>query len=160
MTERNLIGGVTASVLSPFVDGWESLMVWMVVAFTLILADLRFGIMAARKRREVIRGSRAVRRTINKMVDYICWVSIAYVLGGSFGRIFDVPLLASIVMLIVCAIELSSIFDNYFEYKGLKKKFNIWRFYTKMFKIPDLEDVIEDADDQEKKMIKENESAY
>lgn len=160
MTERNLIGGVTASVLSPFVDGWESLMVWMVVAFTLILADLRFGIMAARKRREVIRGSRAVRRTINKMVDYICWVSIAYVLGGSFGKIFDVPLLASIVMLIVCAIELSSIFDNYFEYKGLKKKFNIWKFYTKMFKIPDLEDVIEDADDQEKKMIKEDESAY
>lgn len=160
MTERNLIGGVTASVLSPFVDGWESLMVWMVVAFTLILADLRFGIMAARKRRETIRGSRAVRRTINKMVDYICWVSIAYVLGGSFGRIFDVPLLASIVMLIVCAIELSSIFDNYFEYKGLKKKFNIWKFYTKMFKIPDLEDVIEDADNQEKKMIKEDESAY
>lgn len=160
MTERNLISGVTASVLSPFVDGWESLMVWMVVAFTLILADLRFGIMAARKRREAIRGSRAVRRTINKMVDYICWVSIAYVLGGSFGRIFDVPLLASIVMLIVCAIELSSIFDNYFEYKGLKKKFNIWKFYAKMFKIPDLEDVIEDADDQEKKMIKEDESAY
>ena len=91
MNERNVLAGTTAAVLSPFVDGWQNLFVWAIVAFALILGDLRFGICAARKRGEKIRGSRAVRRTINKMVDYICWVSIAWVMGGSFGRLFGVP---------------------------------------------------------------------
>ena len=143
MNERNVLAGTTATVLSPFVDGWQNLIIWLFVA--LILGDLRFGICAARKRGEKIRGSRAVRRTINKMVDYICWVSIAWVLGGSFGRLFGVPLLAAIIMLIVCTIELSSIFDNYFEYKGIKKKFNVWKFFARLFKVPEIEESIEDG---------------
>lgn len=146
MTERNVITGATATVLSPLVDGWQNLLVWGIVAFALIIGDLRFGICAAKKRGEKIRGSRAVRRTVNKMVDYICWVSIAWVLGGSFGRLFGVPLLAAIIMLIVCTIELSSIFDNYFEYKGFKKKFNAWKFLSRLFKVPELEESIEDVE--------------
>lgn len=143
MTERNVITGATATVLSPLVDGWQNLLVWGIVAFALIIGDLRFGICAAKKRGEKIRGSRAVRRTVNKMVDYICWVSIAWVLGGSFGRLFGVPLLAAIIMLIVCTIELSSIFDNYFEYKGIKKKFNAWKFLSRLLKVPEIEESIE-----------------
>lgn len=144
MNERNVLAGTTATVLSPFVDGWQNLIVWLFVALALIIGDLRFGICAARKRGEKIRGSRAVRRTINKMVDYICWVSIAWVLGGSFGLLFGVPLLAAIIMLVVCTIELSSIFDNYFEYKGIKKKFNVWKFFSKMFRIPEIAECVED----------------
>lgn len=26
MTERNIIGGVTASVLSPFIEGWQGML--------------------------------------------------------------------------------------------------------------------------------------
>lgn len=144
MNERNVLAGTTATVLSPFVDGWQNLIVWLFVALALIIGDLRFGICAARKRGEKIRGSRAVRRTINKMVDYICWVSIAWVLGGSFGLLFGVPLLAAIIMLVVCTIELSSIFDNYFEYKGIKKKFNVWKFFSKIFRIPEIAESVED----------------
>ena len=144
MSERNIVSGVTASALAPFIEGWQSLAVWFIVALCLIVGDLRFGIMASRKRGEKIRGSRAVRRTINKLVDYICWVSIAYVLGGSFGRIFNIPLLAAIVMFIVCGVELSSIFDNYFEYRGLKKRLNVWKFFSKLFHIPEIEESIED----------------
>lgn len=150
MNERNVLAGTTATVLSPFVDGWQNLFVWVIVAFALILGDLRFGICAARKRGEKIRGSRAVRRTINKMVDYICWVSIAWVLGGSFGRLFGVPLLAAIIMLVVCTIELSSIFDNYFEYKGIKKNFNVWKFFTTIIKHPEIEKCMEDKPEKEK----------
>lgn len=144
MNERNVLAGTTATVLSPFVDGWQNLFVWVIVAFALILGDLRFGICAARKRGEKIRGSRAVRRTINKMVDYICWVSIAWVLGSSFGRLFGVPLLAAIIMLVVCTIELSSIFDNYCEYKGLKKSFNVFKFLARLFKRPEIEECFEE----------------
>lgn len=144
MNERNVLAGTTATVLSPFVDGWQNLIIWLFVALALIIGDLRFGICAARKRGEKIRGSRAVRRTINKMVDYICWVSIAWVLGGSFGRLFGVPLLAAIIMLVVCTIELSSIFDNYCEYKGLKKRFNVFKFLARLFKRPEIEECFEE----------------
>jgi tetrahydromethanopterin S-methyltransferase subunit E len=144
MQERNVISGASATIFSSFVEGWESLVVWLIVAFVLILADLKFGVQAAWKRGEKIRGSRVIRRTVNKMVDYICWISIAWVLGNSFGRVFDIPLLAAIVMLVVCSIEISSIFDNYFEYKGLNKRFNVWKFFAKVFKISAIEESIED----------------
>lgn len=143
MQERNIISGASATIFSAFVDGWESLIVWVVVALVLILADLRFGIEAAVKRNEKIRGSRVIRRTINKLVDYICWVSIAWVLGSSFGKIFNIPLLASIIMLVVYAIEISSIFDNYFESRGLNKKFNAIKFISKIFKIQAIEESFE-----------------
>ena len=144
MQERNVISGTTATIFSSFVDGWESLVVWLVVAFVLILADLKFGVQASMKRGERIRGSRVIRRTVNKMVDYICWISIAWVLGNSFGKVFEIPLLVAIIMLIVCSIEISSIFDNYFEYKGLYKHFNVWKFFSKLFKISAIEESIEE----------------
>lgn len=146
MQERNVISGATATVFSSFVDGWENLVIWPIVAFVLILADLRFGVQAATKRGEKIRGSRVIRRTVNKMVDYICWISIAWVLGNSFGKVFDIPLLVAIVMLIVCSIEISSVFDNYFEYKGMSKRFNVWKFFSKIFKISAIEESIEETD--------------
>lgn len=144
MQERNVISGATATIFSSFVDGWESLVVWLIVAFVLILADLKFGVQASKKRGEKIRGSRAIRRTVNKMVDYICWISIAWVLGSSFGKVFEIPLLVAIIMLIVCSIEISSIFDNYFEYKGLHKRFNVWKFFSKLFRISAIEESIEE----------------
>ena len=65
MQERNVLSGAVASVMSPFVDGWESIFAWLIVATILILVDLRFGISAARRRGEQVRISRAARRTIN-----------------------------------------------------------------------------------------------
>lgn len=144
MSERNVISGVTATILSPFAEHWQSFTIWFVVAFVLIIGDLRFGLMASKKRGEKIRYSRAIRRTLNKMVDYICWVSIAFVLGETFGTIFGVPLLASVIMLVVCGIELSSIIDNYFEYRGIEKKFNVFHFLAKILRLPEIEESLED----------------
>jgi hypothetical protein len=151
MPERNVIAGVSATALSPLIDSWEGLMVWLLVALILIVADLRFGVKAAKKRGEKVRGSRMVRRTVNKLVDYICWISIAWALGSSFGKIFHIPLLAAIVMLVVCIIEVSSIFDNYFEYKGISKRFNVWKFFAKIFKISAIEESIEDKPKEDEK---------
>lgn len=151
MQERNVISATTAAFLSPFVDGWRQLLVWGVVAMVLIVADLRFGMAAARKRGEKIRGSRAVRRTVNKTVDYICWVSIAWVLGGSFGQIFNIPAIPAIVMLGVCAIELSSITSNYFEYRGIHKRLNVVKYLSIIFRRPELTECIEEEKGGEKK---------
>lgn len=151
MQERNIIGGVAASVLSPFIEGWQQMLWFLILAIILILGDLRFGIAAAKKRGERIRPSRAVRRSINKLVDYICWLSIATVVGINFGTVFDVPLLSVIIMAIVCIIELSSIIDNYLEYKGIKKKVNLIKLIAHIFRRPEVEDVLESTEKTEQK---------
>ena len=151
MQERNIIGGVTASVLSPFIEGWQQMLWFLILAIILILGDLRFGIAAAKKRGERIRPSRAVRRSINKLVDYICWLSIATVVGINFGTVFDIPLLSVIIMAVVCIIELSSIIDNYLEYKGIKKKVNLIKLIAHIFRRPEVEDVLESNEQNEEK---------
>lgn len=156
MHERNIIGGFTAAVLSPFVEGWQQMLWFLILAVILIIGDLRFGIAAAKKRDEKIRPSRAVRRSLNKLVDYICWLSIATVVGVNFGSVFGLPLLSVIIMAVVCIIEMSSIIDNYLEYKGIKKKVNVIKLIARIFKKPELEDVLEPADEQsEENMQKE-----
>lgn len=149
MQERNIIAGFAASVLSPFIEGWQQMLWFLILAIILILGDLRFGIAAAKKRGERIRPSRAVRRSINKLVDYICWLSIATVVGINFGTVFDIPLLSVIIMAIVCLIELSSIIDNYLEYKGVKKKVNLIKLIAHIFRRPDVEDVLESTEKTE-----------
>ena len=152
MHERNIIGGMTAAVISPFVEGWQRIIWFLILAIILILGDLRFGIAAAKKRGEHIRPSRAVRRSLNKLVDYICWLSIATVVGVNFGSVFGLPTLSVIIMAVVCIIELSSIIDNYLEYKGVKKKINVIKLLAKLFRKPDLEEVLEPAETSEEEM--------
>ena len=149
MHERNIIGGFTAAVLSPFVEGWQQMLWFLILAIILILGDLRFGIAAAKKRGERIRPSRAVRRSINKLVDYICWLSIATVVGINFGTVFDIPLLSVIIMAVVCIIEMSSIIDNYLEYKGIKKKVNLIKLIAHIFRRPEVEEVLESTEQTE-----------
>ena len=149
MQERNIIAGFTASVLSPFIEGWQQMLWFLILAIILILGDLRFGIAAAKKRGERIRPSRAVRRSINKLVDYICWLSIATVVGINFGTVFDIPLLSVIIMAVVCIIEMSSIIDNYLEYKGIKKKVNLIKLIAHIFRRPEVEEVLESTEQTE-----------
>lgn len=148
MNERNVLAGTAATILSPMINGWGEAVIWLIVAVVLLIADLRFGIEAAQKRGETIRHSRAVRRTINKLVDYICWISIAWVIGGSFGQIFNIPLLPAITMLGVCIIELSSIIDNYCEARGIKKKFNGLKFFSVLTKHSEIADCFEDKEEK------------
>lgn len=157
MNERNVIGGFTAAVLSPFVEGWQQMLWFLILAIILILGDLRFGIAAARKRDEKIRPSRAVRRSLNKLVDYICWLSIATVVGVNFGSVFKLPLLSVIIMAVICIIEMSSIIDNYLEYKGIKKKVNVIKLIARIFKKPELEDVLEPTEPEQEPEQEEGE---
>ena len=149
MHERNIIGGFTAAVLAPFVEGWQQMLWFLILAVILILGDLRFGIAAAKKRDEKIRPSRAVRRSLNKLVDYICWLSIATVVGVNFGSVFGLPLLSVIIMAVVCIIEMSSIVDNYLEYKGIKQKVNVIKLIARIFRRPEIEEVLEPIEEEE-----------
>lgn len=148
MQERNVLAGATATVISPLVDFYGKLLPFLLLAILLIAIDSRFGIQASKKRGETIRTSRAIRRAINKFVDYICWITLAGMLGQTFGVVFHIPLLSMIVLMVVYTIELSSIFNNYFFYKGLKFKFNGLKFISKMTKV-NVEEIIEKDNNNE-----------
>ena len=53
----------------------------ILLAIILILSDLWFGISASRVQGIAIRKSRAGRRTLNKLVDYICYILLGAVMG-------------------------------------------------------------------------------
>ena len=148
MQDRNVIAGAPAAVISPLVDFYSKLLPFLMLAIALIIIDSRFGIQASRKRGEAIRASRAVRRAINKLVDYICWVTLAGMIGQTFGTAFHIPLLSIIVLCIVYSIELTSIFNNYFFYKGIKKKFNGWKFFSKLTGNDAIESALEETSDE------------
>ena len=148
MQDRNVIAGATAAVISPLVDFYSKLLPFLMLAIALIIIDSRFGIQASRTRGEAIRASRAVRRAINKLVDYICWVTLAGMIGQTFGTAFHIPLLSIIVLCIVYSIELTSIFNNYFFYKGIKKKFNGWKFFSKLTGNDAIESALEETSDE------------
>lgn len=134
-----------ASAIMPLLDFYENLLPYIGLAIILIFVDSRFGIAASRKRGETIRTSRKWRRAINKLVDYVCWVTLAGVFGQAYGSVLDIPALAALMLLVVYGIELTSIFNNYFEYKGLHKKIN---FY-KLLRRPDIAAAIEDTAEEE-----------
>lgn len=141
--ERNIINGAIAAMVAPLLDFYNNLLPFFLLAIVLIVVDSRFGIAAARKRGETIRTSRKWRRAINKLVDYICWVTLAGMFGQTFGEILGIPILSALLLLIVYGIEISSCFNNYFEAKGMKKKINIF----KLFNRPEVENCIEDIPD-------------
>jgi hypothetical protein len=141
MQERNIVNGTTTAVVAPLLDFYENLMPFLLLAIALIVVDSRFGVAAAKKRGEKIRPSRKWRRAINKLVDYICWVTLAGLLGQTFGTIMGIPLLSVLLLLVVYSIELSSCFNNYFEIKGINKKINVFKFFNKR----GLEDFTEDV---------------
>lgn len=148
MQDRNVIGASTAAVISPLVDFYANLAPFLMLAIVLIIVDSRFGIKAAEKRGETIRTSRKWRRAINKLVDYICWVTLAGMIGQTFGAQFHIPILSAVVLCVVYGIELTSIVNNYFEYKGINKRFNGLKFFAKLTGKTVIEEAVEDIKDE------------
>ena len=138
--------------LMPFIDFYKSLTPFIILAIVLIIADSRFGVEAAQKRGETIRQSRKWRRAINKLVDYICWISLAGVFSNTYSNILGIPMLSGIVLLIVYAIELVSCFNNYFEFKGIPIRLSMTTIFTHWFrKVSRSEvDIIEKKEDATK----------
>ena len=146
MQEKNIINGMLAVFLSEFFAFLIPLKWLAFCGIILIIADLRFGVMASKKRGETIRTSRAVRRSINKLIDYTCWVLLACALEHTFAVPFHIPLLPTIVMLVVYGVEINSIFANYFEYRGLNLKVDIFKWFKKKSNdIIDIEEVKNDT---------------
>jgi hypothetical protein len=137
--ERNIIGAATSVALSAMIDFIAPLKWLALLGLVLIVVDLRFGIEAAKARGEVIRFSRAGRRTINKLVDYVCWIFLAGAIDKAFIG-FSIPLLPAIVLLVVYGVEINSCYTNYFEARGRKMKIDIFKLFKKKMDIIEIEE--------------------
>ncbi|MCD7977731.1 MAG: phage holin family protein [Tannerellaceae bacterium] len=118
---------------------------WLILlAFILTLGDLKFGIAASRVRKEQIKRSRAIRRTIDKICSYMLWVMMAYTFGQAFGKPFGIDLLPLIILLVIYGVELESIYVNYFAAHGKKVKVNVFKYFSKKAEIIEIEETNDD----------------
>lgn len=112
----------------------------LLLAIVLTVCDLRFGIAASQYRKEAIKRSQAVRRTINKIVSYWLWVIMAYCFGQAFGKSFGIDLLPLALLIIIYGVELESIFVNYFEAKGKRIRINVLNFFKSKMNLFEIEE--------------------
>lgn len=129
--ERNVVNGAMTVALADWLSYLEPIKWLAFCGIILVLCDLRFGVMAAKVRGEKIRKSRAMRRTINKLVDYTCWILLSVGIEFAFGASLHIPLIPVFVMLVIYGIELNSVFQNYFDYRGINAKVNIFNWFKK-----------------------------
>lgn len=135
-----------------FLFGLRDFFIWskwlMLLALLLTMADLKFGIDKAKYKKEEVRFSRAWKRTINKIVGFIVWISVAYAFGQAFGTSLDIPLLPLIMLLVIYILEGQSVYSNYFAARGKHYKVNLFKFFGKKTDIIEIE---EDTDNENSK---------
>lgn len=118
-TESALLQGGTSVVMTAFLaEVIADMLPFLIVAVIVILVDLIFGIRAAQHRKEEVRWSRAFRRTVSKMFEYVCWVT----LSSSLAVAFKFPALEWIILGAVILNEVVSIASNWCEMHGIRIK--------------------------------------
>ncbi len=142
--DSNFFSASMAILGTAIVDYYSHLQWWLLLGVVVILVDLRFGILAAKVRGETIRTSRAIRRTLNKAVDYLGIVTLAEMLWRTYGAEIGTPVVSMGVLFILYGVEISSILNNYFEYKGLPWRIDILKVLRKK---SDLADAIDTKDE-------------
>lgn len=118
-TESALLQGGTSVVMTAFLsEVIADMLPFLIVAIIVILVDLIFGVRAAQHRHEEVRWSRAFRRTVSKMFEYVCWVT----LSSSLAVAFKFPALEWIILGAVILNEVVSIASNWCEVHGIHVK--------------------------------------
>jgi len=108
---------------------------WVLLSLVLIAVDFWFGISESRMQGREVRKSKACRRTANKVVDYMCYLMVAGLLGKAMEPVGIDPIkLATIVMLLTSAWELDSIYGHICVLNGAEKDFSIRKFIVSLLK--------------------------
>lgn len=111
-----LEGGISAVAVAFLQQAVLRMIPYAVPSVIFIILDLRWGIKAAKYRGERVSVSTAIRRSMNKVFGYICWLILASTMAVAFGREW----LEWSVLGLVYVNELASIVGNYLETKGLE----------------------------------------
>lgn len=121
-------GGVTLTAIAFLQHTFSNMVPYAIVAIPLILLDLTWGVRAARHRNERVTFSKAFRKTMGKVFDYICWTLIASGLAIAFGKQWiEWGILGGVIFN-----EIVSIIGNYFETKDIE--FSVSALWKLVFK--------------------------
>ena len=71
--------GISATAVAFMQSAVLRMIPYAVPALVIIALDLLYGIKAAKHRKERVRFSTACRRTVSKIVSYICWLILCFV---------------------------------------------------------------------------------
>ncbi len=116
-------------------------MKFIIPTLIVIIADLVWGIQAAKGRKEKVTFSSAFRRTFNKILGYSCWILFSV----SMGLTYDYEMLPLIMMALVFIIEGSSCVNNVLEKSNKQISITgLLRLIGKKKNLEGLEEVIED----------------
>ena len=107
-------GGVASIFIAFFSKAIQIMVPYLVVIIFIVLLDCYYGIKASKKRGEQIRVARAIRRTVSKLFEYVCWIIVAV----SLSIAANWNPLQYIIMGIPVLVEMSSITQNYLFLKG------------------------------------------
>lgn len=113
-------GGIKMVVLAALAEFMSPLIWFFVLALVIAPLDTKWGIAAARRNGEHVCVGRAITKTLNKMVNFACWI----VLAGALGKVLEPicrPYFIHIAALALIYIrEINSCYRNYFVSKGEK----------------------------------------
>lgn len=134
---------------------------WMIgLAMVLIIADFWFGINESKYLHKPIRRSRACRRTFNKFIDYILYISMGALLGKAFGTPFgwDPMVISAIVMILCYGFEIDSIYGHICVIHGIKTHISIWKilFMIITLRFKSLQNILNDMANQVTEQTKNN----
>lgn len=136
------VGGFVAVGTQFVLDSIQHMIPWLIVSLAVIVCDLVCGIRQSYLMKEEVRFSRAMRRTMGKIVTYFSFVVCVVLVNDASGASYKIDMWAC---LFVCFVELCSIISNLLRPKGID--FNVVKvvaiFLSNAFKV-DKEDV-EDA---------------
>ena len=105
-----------AAVATAFIKESLSHMVpWLIVSCAVIICDLCFGIRKSICMQEEVRVSKAIRRTMGKMVTYFSFVCMVCMINVAAGNDYAIDKWSC---LLVCFIEFCSIISNILKPKG------------------------------------------
>lgn len=117
----------------------------------LVITDFKFGVELSKKKGIRVRPSRARRRTLNKIMDYICLVLIASIFQQLLITAkIDFPLFPLIAFIYIGYYELDSIINNRRELHD-KSPVNLLKLIICFLKRRKIEDVINEVDNIDKK---------
>lgn len=112
------IQGSFASVATAFVaESLSHMIPWLIVSFFVIMADLAFGVRKSLLMGEKVRFSRAIRATMGKIVTYFAFVCAVCMITVAAKVDWKIDVYSC---LLVCFIEVVSIFGNILKPKGIK----------------------------------------
>jgi len=126
----------------------------------LIIADFWFGINESKYLHKPIRRSRACRKTFNKFIDYILYISMGALLGKAFGTPFgwDPMVISAIVMILCYGFEIDSIYGHICVIHGIKTHISIWKilFMIITLRFKSLQNILNDMANQVTEQTKNN----